>query len=238
MKPGVGVSLRRPAFVQIPISCAALLTAFACSPPRPARMSELPQDVEVVHIPLSQDQAEVYRFPAGGGRGVREFEFAFPGFLEQPGGELHCRREISPSRLCPRLELSCADSGGENSFELELRKDGQLRVRLGPPWETAPQDLVETGLYIESRPEGEKLPGLDGELVEGIVDAASLELRAQPGRVSSPWFNRLSVHEGEIFVAIHESHPHAAQVMATLSLVGRIWAANASSFESCGFSGA
>lgn len=221
-------------------SMALWLSVFAftsaCAPPRPGRMGDYPKTIEVRHFSLSKQEARSFKFQADGSRGVREFEYAVPPFLGQSVPPLSCYREVSPWRMCPVLELSCKGGDGATRFEVELRKDGRLRVRLGPPWETTPEDLVETGLYIERGVEVEQVPTLDGELVEGIVDAESLELRAQPGRVSSPWFNRVNVQGTDIFVAIHEAQPHALQVMATLSLVGRLWAANAASFETCGFS--
>src|SRR5690606_25341169 len=104
-------------------------------------------------------------------------------------------------------------------------------------WDTTPDDLVEARLLVKPSEESStRRASLSAQLVEGMVDATTLEIRGQPRKADSAWFNQLSTIDDQSFVAIHEAHPHYAQVLLTLSLLGKVWAANSHGFVDCGFS--
>ncbi len=220
----------------IALGCALL----GCGPRRPSSLANLPGEVDVVFVPVQQQELQALGFLQPAAPGPREFAFKAP---ENPKiaaeaiEQVSCTPKVFGSVMCPSVEVKCNAPNDELRVELELRRDGWVSVRLGPPWETTPQDLVETRLLVKADPmPPSSRATLSAQLVEGIVDSSSLQLRGQFRKADSPWFNQVSTEGDEIFVAIHETHPYYEQVLLSLSLIGKLWAANSTSFVDCGFS--
>ncbi len=191
-------------------------------------------------VPVQLHELQALGFLQSAAPEPREFPFKAPKNPRvdaQALEEVSCTPKVFGSVMCPSVELKCNAPDGELRVELELRRDGWISARLGPPWETTPEDLVETRLLVKADPApSSSRATLSAQLVEGIVDSSSLQLRGQFRKADSPWFNQVSSEGDEIFVAIHEAHPHYEQVILSLSLIGKLWAANSRSFVDCGFS--
>jgi len=216
-----------------------LLSLTGCGLSLPEPLSRLPDHVDVFMVEKGKTDQDVYGFI---GQEQDREPFTHRVSLAKTGekSSLQCQRSFSPSKMCEEMEIVCRDKKDRVSSRLNFRQDGLLTVRLGPPWESTPDDLVEVHLIVvEPAAESLYAPGvkvLNAQLTEGIVEVESLTHRSDPAVPRSSWFNQLSVTEEGMYIAIHQSHPHYLQVASALNLVGKLWTANSPAFEDCGFS--
>lgn len=212
----------------------------SCGPPRPSSFAHLPREVDVVQVLASEQELRQLEFLEGSAEPPREFRYQTPKNPQADSSgpeEVTCKPSLLGSAMCPSLELTCVGEKGDVRLELELRRDGLISVRLGAPSDTTPEDLVETRLLVKTEAESTASRAtLAAQFAEGMIDPISLQVRGQFRKGDSLWFNQVITEGDEVFVAIHESHPHYQQVMLSLSLVGKLWAAHSQSFVDCGFS--
>lgn len=205
----------------------------------PKTLSSLPDHVDIFEVESSKKDSKAYGFI-----GKKHRPGTFTHSVEAPKqGKKHsveCERSFSPSKMCEEMEIVCRTEDDEVTSRITFRQDGYLKVRLGPPWESTPEDLVEVHLLVveplASSLYGPGVKELNAQLVEGIVESQSLTHRSGRTRARSSWFNQLSVSKDGIYMAVHQSHPHYLQVVSSLNLVGKLWKENSPHFEDCGFS--
>jgi len=212
-----------------------LLGIATCMPQVPEPMASFPQDVDVIKVEMSKEERDGWRV---WGPDPVAWKGEHRPRITSPNGraiQLDCHRSLLQySHSCNVVKFECAHK--EWAFDMTLPIGGEFTVQVDHGWvQSRPSIKMElkriddADLKLTSGAPGP----LHAQWVEGPIDSKTYRVKASPVKHNSEVFNQLSVIDGGIYISVRQDHPQYDWVVASLSQIGSLWAANREHFAFC-----